>query len=160
MSLIESQEKKKKLKKRDKLEKSGDAENNTKKSKKRKSEDGENSSPVKKFHISLKMQKNDGPLSQEPASGQKKGPKIVIAKSKKSKDEEVKPHKKLNKRRKKKLEQGLPLEETVHETKGQAKAISYLKTWHTDRENWKFEKCRQIWLLHVSFLVFKCHYFS
>lgn len=151
MSLIDLHEKNKKSKKR---EKTGDNEKN-RKSKKRKSGDEENSvTPVKKFHISLKMQKNDGALShQDSSSVPKKGPKIVIAKSKKTKDEEVKPQKKLNKRRKKKLEQGLPLEESVHETKGQAKAISYLKTWHTDRENWKFEKCRQIWLLHVSWTI-------
>lgn len=27
------------------------------------------------------------------------------------------------------------------------KCISYLKRWHEDRHNWKFEKLRQIWLL-------------
>ena len=55
MSLIDSHEKKKKLKKR---EKTGDNENNIKKSKKRKNVDGEGDrvNPVKKFHISLKMQ--------------------------------------------------------------------------------------------------------
>merc|ERR1711976_5737 len=86
-------------------------------------------------------------------SQNKKGPKIIIAKSKKQKEEETKskPSKKLNKRRKKKLQQGLPIEETVHETKGQSKALQYLKTWHTDRDNWKFEKCRQIWLLHNAY---------
>jgi hypothetical protein len=26
------------------------------------------------------------------------------------------------------------------------KCINYLKTWHEDRQNWKFEKLRQIWL--------------
>ena len=48
------------------------------------------------------------------------------------------------------MQQGLPIEESIHETKGQAKAIDYLRKWDTDRQNWKFEKCRQIWLLHVS----------
>ena len=48
------------------------------------------------------------------------------------------------------MQQGLPIEESIHETKGQAKAIDYLRNWETDRQNWKFEKCRQIWLLHVS----------
>ena len=35
----------------------------------------------------------------------------------------------------------------VHESVGQGKAIRYLETWANDRGNWKFEKCRQIWLL-------------
>ena len=48
------------------------------------------------------------------------------------------------------MQLGLPIEESIHETKGQAKAIDYLKNWETDRNNWKFEKCRQIWLLNVG----------
>merc|ERR1719154_174271 len=74
----------------------------------------------------------------EPIIQNKKGPKIVIVKNKKEK-EFVAIKKKLNKRRKKKLEAGLPVEETVHETKGQAKAIQYLKSWHSDRQNWKLK---------------------
>jgi len=43
----------------------------------------------------------------------------------------------------------------VHETKGQSKALRYLKLWYSNKkaqaddivEPWKFEKCRQIWLL-------------
>lgn len=35
----------------------------------------------------------------------------------------------------------------VHETKGQGKALGYLDTWANDRAHWKFEKCRQIWLI-------------
>ena len=40
----------------------------------------------------------------------------------------------------------------VHESKGQSKALRYLKLWYADKkgkseEPWKFEKCRQIWLL-------------
>jgi len=45
----------------------------------------------------------------------------------------------------------LPIEETIHETKGQAKALQYLKQWDEDRDSWKFEKCRQIWLLHNAY---------
>ena len=41
----------------------------------------------------------------------------------------------------------MPIEETIHETKGQTKALQYLKQWDEDRDSWKFEKCRQIWLL-------------
>merc|ERR1712203_151799 len=33
-------------------------------------------------------------------------------------------------------------------TAGCSKALSYLKTWAEDRETWKFEKCRQIWLIN------------
>ena len=106
-----------------------------------------------KFNISLKVQ-DSSELSEQPAlNSSGPGPKIIIAKTKKkdkSEGEDVKPRKRLNKRRKKKLAAGLPVEETIHESKGQSKALQYLKTWATDRENWKFEKCRQIWLLHVS----------
>lgn len=41
--------------------------------------------------------------------------------------------------------------EHVHETKGQNKALRYLKDWDLSQSSsdgvWKFEKCRQIWLL-------------
>lgn len=53
-------------------------------------------------------------------------------------------------RRRRKVQLGIPIEESVHETKGQAKAVEYLQLWESDRSSWKFEKCRQIWLLHVS----------
>jgi len=43
----------------------------------------------------------------------------------------------------------------VHESKGQSKAIRYLKDWHAhhtgESEEWKFEKCRQIWLLQNAY---------
>ena len=128
----------------------------SKKSKRKQNDESED--PVKetkksKFNISLKVQ-DSSELSEQPAlNSSGPGPKIIIAKSKKkdkSEGEDVKPRKRLNKRRKKKLAAGLPVEETIHESKGQSKALQYLKTWATDRENWKFEKCRQIWLLHVS----------
>ena len=43
----------------------------------------------------------------------------------------------------------------MHESKGQSKALRYLKLWYSNKkckedqslEPWKFEKCRQIWLL-------------
>ena len=35
----------------------------------------------------------------------------------------------------------------VHESAGQGKALKYLDKWDTDSDSWKFEKCRQIWLL-------------
>ena len=126
--------------------------------KKSKRKNNESEDPIKetkksKFNISLKVQ-DASELSDQPTlSSSGPGPKIIIAKNKKkdkSEGEEVKPRKRLNKRRKKKLAAGLPVEETIHESKGQSKALQYLQTWASDRENWKFEKCRQIWLLHVS----------
>ena len=51
----------------------------------------------KKFHISLKMQSSLTMEKPQPVEG-KKGPKIIIAKSKKEKDDESKkPTKRLNK---------------------------------------------------------------
>ena len=125
---------------------------------KRKQKTEESEDPVKetkksKFNISLKVQDSSELSDQPTLSSSGPGPKIIIAKNKKkdkSEGEEVKPRKRLNKRRKKKLAAGLPVEETIHESKGQSKALQYLQTWASDRENWKFEKCRQIWLLHVS----------
>ena len=127
-----------------------------KKPKRKQTEDSE--APSKetkksKFNISLKVQDSSELTDQPTALNSGPGPRIIIAKNKKkdkSEREEAKPKKRLNKRRKKKIAAGLPVEETVHESKGQSKALQYLKTWASDRENWKFEKCRQIWLLHVS----------
>ena len=43
----------------------------------------------------------------------------------------------------------------VHETKGQNKALRYLKAWDESQNGtpsgWKFEKCRQIWLLQNAY---------
>ena len=55
----------------------------------------------------------------------------------------------------KKRDKKLKNPDHVHETKGQSKALRYLKIWYTNQkaqedeivEPWKFEKCRQIWLL-------------
>ena len=128
----------------------------SKKSKRKNKDEGENESSetVKKskFNISLKVPETSASL-ELPKLNTGGGPKIIIAKDKKkekSEGEAGKPKKRLNKRRKKKLAAGLPVEETVHESKGQSKALQYLQTWASDRDSWKFEKCRQIWLLHVS----------
>ena len=60
--------------------------------------------------------------------------------------------KKLSKRKRKQINGGGTVsEECVHESKGMSKALRYLKTWNEDRNSWKFEKCRQIWLLNVSY---------
>ena len=60
-------------------------------------------------------------------------------------------HSKSAKKRDKKLKNP----DHVHESKGQSKALRYLKLWYSNKkskddqtvEPWKFEKCRQIWLL-------------
>ena len=57
-------------------------------------------------------------------------------------------NKKVSKKRKKNPEH-------VHESTGQNKALRYLKIWYANKKSdstaaentWKFEKCRQIWLL-------------
>lgn len=71
-----------------------------------------------------------------------KGPKIIIAWDKPQSSESSTPSKK----KKNKKEKGG--EDRVHETKGMNKALAYLKQWKEDKSSWKFEKCRQIWLLH------------
>ena len=55
---------------------------------------------------------------------------------------------------KKKRKKGKDKKDHVHESAGQNKALRYLKSWEesqsSDQVPWKFEKCRQIWLLqHV-----------
>ena len=118
-------------------------------------DDDEANKSKSKFSISLPVG-NDGPATDLPvlkSSG--KGPKIIIAQDNKkveTKKTEGQGPTKLSKRKRKHLNAGgtLPEEETVHESKGMGKALNYLKTWEEDRESWKFEKCRQIWLLHVS----------
>ena len=64
------------------------------------------------------------------------------AKAKDAVTEKERKQKKKGKSKKKKLSEG-----HVHESAGQGKALKYLEKWETDRGNWKFEKCRQIWLL-------------
>ena len=67
----------------------------------------------------------------------KKSPKLATETS------PDKPQKKVNKRVKN--------PNHVHESKGQSKALRYLKLWYANKKDseqqWKFEKCRQIWLL-------------
>ena len=66
-----------------------------------------------------------------------------------NKNDAVKSNKKPKKREKKKDPNH------VHESKGQSKALRYLKCWyehHTGESvEWKFEKCRQIWLLQNAY---------
>ena len=39
----------------------------------------------------------------------------------------------------------------VHESQTRNKALNYLDRFTADRDNWKFEKCRQIWLIQNAF---------
>ena len=75
------------------------AEKSAKAVKRKKASENEET-PVKKFHISVKMQSSLMADKQtDEANSKKKGPKIIIAKSKKEKEEEKSkaPPKKLNK---------------------------------------------------------------
>ena len=73
-------------------------------------------------------------------------------------DEELDPEKaairkkKREKRREKKL-QKMEARQRQRDRAETAKplAIEYLKQWHIDRDNWKFQKVRQVWLLHNMF---------
>ena len=63
----------------------------------------------------------------------------------------------------KKRDKKLKNPDHVHESKGQSKALRYLKLWYANKkckgdesvEPWKFEKCRQIWLLQNCYSVSK-----
>jgi len=117
-----------------------------------KEEKVEKSSTKSKFSISLPV--NDTVATPEilglKSSG--KGPKIVIANQKKIESKKMDGKKKLSKRKRKQVNGGGTVsEECVHESKGMSKALRYLKTWNEDRNSWKFEKCRQIWLLNNAY---------
>jgi len=88
------------------------------------------------------------PVAPLPPLNQGKGPKIIIAQE--SKDTKPVGTKTKRKKGKKKDAEGAE-DESVHETKGMNKALAYLKLWKTDKPNWKFEKCRQIWLIHNAY---------
>jgi WKF domain len=64
-------------------------------------------------------------------------------------DEDAEEPKKSKKRDKK-----LKKVDHVHETKGQGRALRYLDGWNemqNGKAGWKFEKCRQIWLLDHAY---------
>jgi len=106
-----------------------------------------------KFSISLGISEDVGIGELKPLKSSGKGPKIIIAKE--TKDDSLKTNtndtKKSGKNKNKKNKDP----ESVHESKGMGKALRYLKTWSEDRESWKFEKCRQIWLLHNAYDVLR-----
>jgi len=107
-----------------------------------------------KFSISLPLSNGSGAVdipSLPKQSG--KGPKIIIAQDKQADKKQTNKKEKLNKRKKKLKAEGklTPDSKIVHESKGMNKALRYLKMWSEDRGSWKFEKCRQIWLLHNAY---------
>lgn len=99
-----------------------------------------------KFSLSLSTATSSPSL--EAFRKKKKGPKIVIAQSDGDVASAAAADRKQRKNRNKKKK---GKEGAVHESKGMNKALRYLKTWMEDRSNWKFEKCRQIWLLHNAY---------
>jgi len=105
-----------------------------------------------KFSISLSVGDEGGEVEPLVTSSApvKKGPRIIIAKEKDAvKDDKVSKRKlKQQKREKGGLSTGSG---SSTEFKGKEKALEYLKTWSEDKENWKFEKCRQIWLLNHAY---------
>jgi len=130
----------KKKKKKDKKENVGETEeasiaepelgSETSKRKKKKKD---------KSGISTSTTESGGAETALEPLNQGSGPKIIIAQDAASTTESGKKSKK----RDKKKDDG-----QVHETKGMNKALAYLKVWKEDKASWKFEKCRQIWLLH------------
>ncbi len=72
---------------------------------------------------------------KEPGKGKKKVTPVVV--------EKKAPKRPKRKGGKKKAKDP----EHVHETAGQGKALKYLEAWDRGDGEWKFEKCRQIWLL-------------
>jgi hypothetical protein len=62
----------------------------------------------------------------------------------KSNDIEQEPQPK--RKKKSKTKKAKKMEMLQNSDGNKEKCISYLKRWHEDRQNWKFEKLRQIWL--------------
>jgi hypothetical protein len=64
----------------------------------------------------------------------------------KSNDTEQEPERK-RKKKQNKTKKTKKMQAVQKSDENKEKCISYLKRWHEDRQNWKFEKLRQIWLL-------------
>jgi len=135
-----------------------------KKVKRRADKDNQNEADLKKPKFSIVLNENkNGEDTVKTFKKSKKGPKILIAQEPTA-PQEIKQKKEKKKKRKNNKETSLEIdaehkdasikseaEKTVHESKGMNKALRYLKTWTNDRQNWKFEKCRQIWLIQNSY---------
>lgn len=82
---------------------------------------------------------------QAELSEKLKGP--IVEESLKESGENLDSSTKTKSKKKKKKKKPGATTGHIHESVGQNKAIKYLEAWATDRGNWKFEKCRQIWLI-------------
>lgn len=100
-----------------------------------------------KFTLSLSTSASEPVLNA--TNKKKKGPKIIIAQSGEEASTATPAERKQRKNRNKKKKDGG--DGAVHESKGMNKALRYVQAWKEDRSNWKFEKCRQIWLLHNAY---------
>ena len=110
-----------------------------------KSSDG--SEEVKKAQGSLKKEKTAKKRTKARWTEDRKSEAIKVKEvvTEEEKGQKTK-RKKVKGKGKDKKKQQQP-EGHVHESAGQGKALKYLEKWDTDSDNWKFEKCRQIWLL-------------
>jgi len=150
---LKSKKKKKKMKEKevndemDRNEESIKSSDKKVKKKKRAKESAEVEVPVKKAKFKMSLEEMESNQDQsppvKPILNKGKGPKIVIVENSDSQEKE-----KISRRKRKAI---AGAEARVHETKGMNKALDYLKTWQNDRASWKFEKCRQIWLLHNAY---------
>ena len=91
-----------------------------------------------------KRKKGGGETEQEPDTK-----KARVAQQ----EPEVKGKKTKRNKKKKKIGEA---EEHIHQSAGQNKALRYLQTWNLSQTGdtsatWKFEKCRQIWLLQNAY---------
>eukprot|EP00088_Acartia_fossae_P002932 TRINITY_DN11224_c0_g1_i1.p1 TRINITY_DN11224_c0_g1~~TRINITY_DN11224_c0_g1_i1.p1 ORF type:complete len:234 (+),score=61.55 TRINITY_DN11224_c0_g1_i1:43-744(+) len=158
--------KEKKKKKKRELDREQEIENlvektqqhldSNRKIKKRKDPDPEESSPEKKAKFSIKLNTenkasekdedtSDGIKSKLEPLNKGKGPKIIVAKEDKKEEDEST----MSKRKLKAIKR--QQEGRIHETKGMNKALEYLHNWKNARDTWKFEKCRQNWLLSHAY---------
>jgi len=134
--LVEPKKKAKKRKKSETTEELTQLEDNGEVKKEKKS----------KFKISLNPDGCEPPApvkAKKPFWRPNKGPKILIASGENEETAAKRKKKEKDKKRLKKKGE----EAQVHETQGHNKAVRYLTSWAEDRQNWKFEKCRQIWLV-------------
>ncbi len=103
--------------------------------------------PASAAGATAEVQKSSGPGGGEEGKP-RRGPESERRPPKRSKEDGAASRKK-KKKKERKSEGG-----SSHETVGQNKALRYLDSWLADRRGrrggaggWKFEKCRQIWLL-------------
>ncbi len=128
-----------------------------KKSKKRKKIEKESQKEIVEEKAEVKRQKSD--KSEKTTASldsqgdmSKEGKKLTAEQLKKLND--MKERKREKRRKKKELKrQAKDTQKQVQEgtkapdSSAKDQAINYLRTWKSDRSNWKFNKVRQVWLL-------------